>query len=390
METNNSILTINGGSSSIKFTLFEQETLKIIFDGKIDHIGMDDTYISFTETISGVTNKKTITQTEVMDTLVSFINEHITQGSLLGIGYRVAHGGFKYNEPTLVTEEVLLSLEEISTFAPQHLPIEIELIRTLQSYFPAISHVACFDTSFYKDLPKVAQILSIPKKYIKQGIRRYGFHGLSYDYITHYLSEVLNEPISEKKIILMHLGGGSSVTALKNGHPVDTSMGFTPNSGVPMGTRSGDLDSGLFSYFTKVLGMTSDEFNEMVTLNSGVKGISGLTPDMEVLLKKVNEDEDVALAVDYYCQSIRKTIGAYAAVMDGVDILVFTGGMGERAPEIRRRICNDFDFLGIKIDEDANNRGEETISSVISDVKIYTVPTNESHTIARGVREILL
>ncbi len=383
----NFILTINAGSSSIKFALFEYEHLTRVFQGKIDHVGMDGTYVSLTDVRTGVQTKNEVAGDDPVRLLMDTIGAHIAISSIRTIGHRIVHGGTTYTETTPVTPSVVSVLKTLAPFAPRHLPAEIAILESFLVTFPDVPQYACFDTSFYRDLPRMAQIIPIPHKYEQDGVRRYGFHGLSYEYLMHNLETVLHVPVQEKKIILAHLGSGASLTAVLNEKPVEMSMGFTPNSGIIMGTRSGDLDPGLFEYFTETRKCTPPEFDHMVNFESGILGISESTADMEVLLARASTDARAEEAVAYFCYSVRKYIGALTAVMGGVDALVFTGGIGEQSSEIRRRICAGLEYLGIALNVITNTAGNTTISDKESRVILYMIPTDEEYMIARHTKE---
>lgn len=385
-ENETYILTINGGSSSVKFALFEHDSLTKVLYGKIDHIGMEDTSLSLTDVSSGKVTEEAVTDADVSTVLMRILEAHIPLHTLSTIGHRVVHGGTRYREPIGITAEVIADLESLAHFAPNHLPAQIALLKMFGEKFGHIPQVACFDTAFYRDLPRMAQIIPVPHKFESQGVRRYGFHGLSYEYLMQHLDAVLHEPIHEKKIILAHLGSGVSLTAVQNGVPVETTMGFTPNSGMPMGTRSGDLEPGVFEYCTQTLGMSPEAFNHLVNFESGIFGISETTPNMEVLLARASSDARAEEAVAYFCYQARKHIGALASVMNGVDILVFTGGMGEQSSEIRRRICTGLEYLGINLNIITNTANSTRIGETSSRVIIYVIPTDEELMIARHTK----
>ncbi len=384
------ILTINSGSSSIKFALYQSDTLSKIFEGKIDHIGMDDTYV-FTKDLATNTETRTeISGLNPVTEVMSLLDSIIPSQSLRGIGHRVVHGETIYHESTRIDATVIEVLHTLIALAPRHLPAEIDLIEACAIHFPSVPQYACFDTGFYKNLPRVSQLLPLPREYESKGVRRYGFHGLSLEYLMAYLVEEMHESIETKKIILAHLGSGASLTAVKNGFPVDTSMGFTPASGIPMGTRSGDIDPSLFEFFTRTIGLSQEEFTHMVNYESGIKGVSGITADMEKLLEYAPRSEPATEAITFFCHQVRKQIGALSAIMGGVDMIVFTGGIGEKSAPIRKLICADLEFLGIELDVDANEDNDACISTSTSPVTLYAVSTNEEESIAKHVHEALV
>ncbi len=383
------ILVINGGSSSIKFLVTTLDVHIKILEGKIDHIGMDGTYISVLNHETGALVTNTIDDTSPVTLLMQTLTEHVSLENIKVVGHRVVHGGNLYSEPTHITEDVLTHLESIISFAPRHLPDEIKLIRACLEAIPSVPHIACFDTSFYKNLPRLAQLLPIPKRYEAQGIHRYGFHGLSYEFILHELSENLGIPVQQRKIIIAHLGSGASLTAIRYGKPHETSMGFTPNSGIPMGTRTGDIDPGFFEYCTQHEHMSPSDFAHMVNYESGYLGVSNTTADMEVLLQKAPNDPLAEEAIAFFCYHVQKQIGALIASINGIDVLVFTGGMGEKSPKIRKRICADLSFFGIALDDTANDANIIDISNHHCHTTVCAIPTSEETTIARHVAKTL-
>jgi acetate kinase len=380
------ILTINAGSSSIKFSLHDQQTLTPLRVGAIERISMDGTFIEVRDVTPGTTSRKDVAGDSTAALLDALRD---VRDNLCAVGYRVVHGGEKYTEPTLLTSEVIDTLTSISAYAPQHLPVEIALIRAFMEYLPHIPHIACFDTAFHSTMPNVSRILPLPIEYRNGGVRRYGFHGLSYTSVCETLKETFGVPIAEKRIIIAHLGSGASLAALQNGVSVDTTMGFTPNSGIAMGTRSGDIDGGLFTYFTDTVGLTPEEFNHLVNYESGLLAISGMSADMETLLREAPHHPSAEEAVSYFAMQVRKQIGALTAVLGGIDILVFTGGIGERSPLMRARIVDGLSFLGIELDTRANEDGAHCISPNGSAVSVYSIPTNEERVIAHQVAELL-
>lgn len=383
------ILIINGGSSSIKFALYEHHSLQKICEGKIDHLGMPGTYLNITDLITQKKTEEPIDGLLPVTKLAELIQRRIPSVSPNAIGHRIVHGGTTYSTTTLITDTVLSDLQKFSHLAPQHLPTQIAFIRAFQKAFPDIPHYASFDTAFHHSLPPVAYTLPLPRKYTAEGVRRYGYHGLSYQYLMQTLSETFQEPVHDQKIILAHLGNGSSLTAVANGCSIETSMGFTPTGGVPMSTRSGDLDPGLFEYFTNTRGMSPDAFHHMVNFESGVLGISDSTADMKVLIKNAPHDSLAEEAVAFYAYHIKKQIGALSAVLGGVDVLVFTGGIGERGADVRRRICAGLEYLGIVIDIPANETNSIKISSPQSRVILYVIPTDEELIIARQILRLM-
>ncbi len=306
------------------------------------------------------------------------------------MGHRIVHGGPKYHEPALITEQMIQELRWLEPFDPEHLPEEIQLTEAFQRRFPELPQVACFDTAFHHDLPRVARLLPIPRKFEAQGVRRYGFHGLSYMFLIGELARLAGPEAAQGRVILAHLGNGASLAAVHRGRSIDTSMGFTPAAGVPMSTRSGDLDPGLVWYLARAEGIDAKGFNEMVNFQSGLLGVSETSSDMRDLLDREATDVRAAEAVALFCYQVKKWIGAFAAALGGLDTLVFAGGIGENAPVIRARICDGLGFLGIKLDAKQNARNEGVISVAAGRVAVRVIHTDEQWMIADTVRNVLL
>src|SRR5512143_420264 len=388
-----SILTINGGSSSIKFALFEaNHVLQRILAGRIERIGLPEaTFVvkglnkadNFTESMTAANH------TAAVGVLMDWIDERFQRGELVAVGHRVVHGGPKYSEPQRITTEMVEELHQLQPFDPEHLPEEILLTEAFHRRFPDLVQVACFDTAFHHDLPRVAQLLPIPRRFEAQGVRRYGFHGLSYAFMMEELARVAGPQAARGRVILAHLGNGASLAAVYEGKSMDTSMGLTPTGGVPMSTRSGDLDPGLVWYLARTEKITATEFNEMVNFQSGLLGISETSSDMQDLLDHETQDERAAEAVALFCYQVKKWIGAFAAALGGLDTLVFAGGIGENAPAIRARICDGLGFLGIELDEKRNAANEGAISTETSRIPVRVIHTDEELMIAKTVCRVL-
>jgi acetate kinase len=321
--------------------------------------------------------------------LIDWIGQRGGPDALIAVGHRVVHGGPTYSEPQRITAKVLEELRRFSAFDPEHLPEEIRLIDAFQRRFPGLPQVACFDTAFHHDMPRVAQILPIPRRYWGQGVRRYGFHGLSYAFLVSELARIAGTPTAHGRAILAHLGNGASLAAVHDGKSMDTSMSFTPAAGVPMSTRSGDLDPGLVSYLAHTERMNAKRFNEMVNFHSGLLGVSEISSDMRDLLNRETQDVRSAEAIELFCYQVKKQIGAFAAALGGLDTLVFAGGIGENAPSVRARICDGLGFLGIELDEKRNEAGEGLISASSSTVAVRVIHTDEELMIARSVGLVL-
>jgi acetate kinase len=320
---------------------------------------------------------------------MDWIEERLGHDALTAVGHRVVHGGPKYSQPQRITADMVKELHQLSPFDPEHLPEEILLTEAFHRRFPDLPQVACFDTAFYHDLPRVALLLPIPRRYEAQGVRRYGFHGLSYSFLMGELARVAGVEAARGRIILAHLGNGASLAAVRDGKPVDTSMSFTPTAGVPMSTRSGDLDPGLMWYLSRTEKMSAKQFNEMVNFQSGLLGISETSSDMQDLLKSESQDVRASEAVAIFCYQIKKWVGAFAAALGGLDTLVFAGGIGENAPEIRARICDGLEFLGIQLEAQRNGANEGVISAAVSPVTVRAIHTDEEQMIAKMVCHVL-
>jgi acetate kinase len=387
-DSNFNILTINAGSSSIKFALYERhDELKQMLYGKIESIGSKDA--AFIIKQNDNKSKLNIDASSFHNATISLINWFEKQewfDDVKAIGHRIVHG-MHHTKSEIITDNLLNELKSIIDYDPDHLPAEIEIIRLIKQKHPDLLQVSCFDTAFHTTIPNVAKTFAIPKKYFSEGIQRYGFHGISYSYLMQQLQKH-NEAEAKGKIILAHLGNGASIAAVKDGKCIDTSMGFTPAGGIVMSSRSGDLDPGI-AWLLMKQGMDAKQFNDIINHQSGLLGISGLSSDMQELLKHEKDNKDAALSIDIFCYQIKKYIGAYIAILNGLEILVFSGGIGENAPEIRKRICKDFNYLNIQLDEEKNTKNEWLISSIKSKIKVYVIPTNEELMIANDTMQLL-
>jgi acetate kinase len=387
------ILTINGGSSSIKFALFEGgDSSRRILSGGIEGIGLPETTLRVKGLIPADDFTRLVTapdHTAAVGILMDWIEERGGRDALTAVGHRVVHGGPKYSEPRRVDAEMIEELRRLSPFDPEHLPEEILLTEAFHRRFPDLPQVACFDTAFHHDLPRVARLLPIPRRYESKGVRRYGFHGLSYAYLMEELARVAGTETAQGRVILAHLGNGASLAAVHDGKPMDTSMSFTPTAGIPMSTRSGDLDPGLLWYLATTEKMSAKQFNEMVNFQSGLLGVSETSSDMRNLLDHETQDVRAAEAVSLFCYQVKKWIGAFAAALGGLDTLVFAGGIGENAPPVRSRICDGLAFLGIKLEEKRNGVNEGVISADTGQVAVRVIRTDEEIMIARSVSRLL-
>lgn len=387
------ILTINGGSSSIKFALFEAgDSPRRILDGAIDRIGLPEGVLRVTGERQADNVSRPVTAPDhavAVGVLMDWIEERIGRHALTAVGHRVVHGGPRYSEPQRITPAMVKELRELAPFDPEHLPEEILLAEAFYRRFPDLPQVACFDTAFHHDLPRVAQLLPIPRRYEARGVRRYGFHGLSYAFLMGELACQAGREAAQGRVILAHLGNGASLAAVRNGRSMDTSMSFTPTAGVPMSTRSGDLDPGLAWYLTRTEKMSARQFNAMVNFQSGLLGVSETSSDMRDLLAREAQDVRAAEAVAMFCYQIKKWIGSFAAALGGIDTLVFSGGIGENAPPVRARICDGLGFLGIELEAKHNRANECLISTAASRVAVRVIRTNEERMIAGMVCRVL-
>ncbi|MCE0498183.1 MAG: acetate/propionate family kinase [Methylacidiphilales bacterium] len=382
-----SILTVNGGSSSIRFAVYETgATLRRRLGGKIDRIGAGGTNLIVDDSAGKrrVPRRVAVTDHRMAATfLLDWLEEQPVFASVKAVGHRVVQG-MQHSEPELVTPKLLAELHRITRYDPDHLPREIELIEALRQRHPKLPQVACFDTAFHRTMPQVAKLLPIPRHYMAQGVERYGFHGLSYAYLMEELARI--DPVAAKgRAILAHLGNGASVAAVRHGKSIDTSMGFTPASGLVMSTRTGDLDPGLVYYLARTRRMTAAQFQRMVNHKSGLLGVSGTSSDMRDLLAREAGDVRASEAVALFCYQAKKWIGSYAAVLGGLDTLVFAGGIGESAPLIRERICDGLGFLGIKLSRRRNAKNAAVISTSASRTTVRVMRTDEELMIARSV-----
>lgn len=393
------VLVLNCGSSSLKYQLINMETEDVLASGKYERIGEDEAFITHKVNGQKIEIKHPAkTHEEAVDfTLKQLINPEYkvidSLDEISAIGHRLVHGGEKINKSVIITDEVVEVLKECIDLAPLHNPAGIIGIEACKKVMPGKPMVGVFDTAFHQTMPKERYIYPIPYEYYKKyGIRKYGFHGTSHMYVSQRLAEIVGKDISELKIVTCHLGQGSSICAVEGGKSVDTSMGLTPLAGIPMVTRSGDLDPSVVTFLMKKEGWTAEEAENMLNKKSGVQGISGLAPDFrEIEAASYGDNERAEIAIEKFKYEIASYIAKYAVAMNGVDYIVFTGGVGENQINIRRGICEKLEFMGVKIDVEANNvRGEEKeISAPDSKVKVYLVPTNEELMIAKETARLI-
>jgi acetate kinase len=389
------ILTLNRGSATLKAALYDvnpavQPALSI----KVDRIDSPDAQLIIKDKSGAVlfdssqekfdsSQRKSDSQ-GALQTVFDWLESHGFLANLLAAGHRLVHGGTQFQQPTCLTPEVVVDLEKLTPIDPDHLPAALAVIRFISQRLPNLSQIGCFDTAFHRDLPKVARMYALPRRYFDDGVMRFGFHGLSYEYI---LSELRKRDghLAETRVVIAHLGNGASMVALRDGKSIDTSMGFTPLEGLVMGTRSGDVDPGALIYLLGQSKMSPKELDVCLNKRSGLLGVSGSSEDMRDLLEKSSRDEHAAEAVELFCYRARKYLGAYAAALGGLDVLAFTGGIGEKSAPVRRKICDNLEFLGIQLDLQRNQTNESVISSAASRVKVLVLETNEDLTIVRHV-----
>ena len=387
------ILVINAGSSSLKYQLLNPETQQVLAKGLCERIGIDGKFTYKPEGKEPIKEADVAMPTHneaikaVLDALVDAKNGVIgSMKEIDAVGHRVVHGGEKFARSVLITDEVMAAIEECNPLAPLHNPANIIGIRACQALMPGTPMVAVFDTAFHQTMPAAAYMYALPYEYYeKDKVRRYGFHGTSHKYVTQRAAAMLGKPIEELKLISCHLGNGSSITAVDGGKSVDTSMGFTPLAGLPMGTRCGDIDAGILQYLMNQYGMGIDEMLNILNKKSGVEGLSCVSSDFRDLESAASKgDEKAALAQKKFAYEVKKYVGAYAAAMGGVDAVIFTAGVGENDKAIRSMVCEGLEYMGVKLDAAANDvRGEEkVISAADSKAKVLLIPTNEALMIA--------
>ena len=389
----NYALILNAGSSSVKFCVYRRpvsEHWRLEARGQIEGIGTSPK-LSAKDAQNGILAEIRLDDwvsdgRAALDALASWLRSKYSGARVVGVGHRVVHGGARYAQPVVVTRQVLTELYELVPLAPLHQPHNLAAIDTIFERMPDVPQVACFDTSFHYCQSRVVKVIPLPSDIRKSGLQRYGFHGLSYEYIASVLPEVAPE-IAKGRVIVAHLGSGASLCALKNGKSVDSSLGFTALDGLCMGTRSGALDPGVVLYLFQSLGLSAKEVETILYEKSGLLGISGISSDMRDLLTR--GEPEARLAVDYFVYRAAKEIGALAAVLGGIDGLIFTAGIGENSPEIRRRICLASSWLGVELDEVANARKGPRISTPRSKVSSWVIPTNEERMIAMHTGALL-
>jgi acetate kinase len=390
------ILTMNRGSSTLKSALYnagsrEELLLSMTVDQAADHTGDSGGRLKIADPNGTSVFESTGNCGDVnaaLEAMLSWLGEHGFLSELAAVGHRLVQGGPRHKDPVQITPEFLDEIEQLIPLDPDHLPAAIQGIKFIASKFPELPQVACFDTAFHRSIPKVASMYALPRRLYDQGIRRYGFHGLSYEYVMGELRALEGE-LANGRVIIAHLGSGASMVAVQDGKSVDTSMGFTPLEGLVMATRSGDVDPGALIHLFEHEKMSAKGMSTLLNKQSGLLGVSETSSDMKVLIDNVPRDDRAREAVDLFCYRAKKYVGAYSAVLGGLDVLVFTGGIGEHAPSVRNQICDGLDFLGIHLDAKRNEANAGLISSPESRVKVRVVQTNEDLMIARHVASVL-
>lgn len=386
------VLTINGGSSSLKFAIYsEGKPPTLILSGKFERIGMTESTLTISrpDTPPECRHLHLPNHAACIPMLADVLSAAEHGSAVRAIGHRVVHGGNDHFAPKPITADLIEQLRELVLFAPEHMPTQIGLMEELRRQYPDLLQVACFDTAFHRHMPRVAKLLPIPRRFDAAGVQRYGFHGLSYTYLMQELERVAGHAAARGRVILAHLGNGASMAAVRDGRSIDTTMAFTPAAGLVMSTRSGDLDPGVVAYVARTEGITAERFYHMVHAESGLLGVSETSSDMRDLLQRESEDVRAAEAVALFCYQAKKWIGALTAALGGLDTLVFAGGIGERSHQIRARICDGLDCLGIELDAGLNQASAPVISREGRTVTVRVIPTDEESLIARLVMRLL-
>ncbi len=394
------ILVLNSGSSSVKYQMFNPEKKQLMAKGVVERIGMAGAMLTHKPfdreeiRLSGEILDHKVAIEYILSILLSKNHGVIKDKSeIAAVGHRVVHGGERFSESELITSEVIKEIVRCMDYAPLHNPLNLKGIRATQALLPDAPQVAVFDTAFHQTMPSHAYMYGLPYVlYKRHGIRRYGFHGTSHLFVSERLSELTGKPLEEQKVITCHLGNGCSVAAIKKGKSIDTSMGFTPLEGLLMGTRSGDLDPAIVLHIMNQEELTMHEANTMLNKHSGIQGLSGISSDMREIEEEYDDNNRARLAFNVFCYRLKKYIGSYAAAMGGLDVIVFTGGIGENSSMVRELALSELDFLGIQLDDKLNQageKGEREISIKESRVKIFVIPTNEELVIALDTMRII-
>jgi acetate kinase len=384
------ILAINSGSSSLKVSLYDIDTTEqVLLAAEVRRIGIPGGRIRATDAQGKTLLDQPVNLADhaaALNTTLKWLRDRNQE--INAVGHRIVHGGPDYTEPQVITRELVSALQELAPIDPDHLPQAIAAIEAVRREHPPLLQVACFDTGFHRQMPQVAQVCPLPARFHDEGILRYGFHGLSYEYVMSELCR-LDDALADGRVVIAHLGNGASMAAIHRGRSLDTTMGFTPTAGLLMGTRSGDIDPGVLLYLIEEKKMTAKAVNDLLNRQSGLLGISGVSEDMQDLLERKQRDSRAALAVELFCVRAKKYLGAYASLLGGLDVVVFTAGIGEHAPEIRERICSGLEFMGLKLDPARNCENAPVISAKNSQVKVRVIRTNEELMIARHTARLV-
>jgi acetate kinase len=388
------ILVINAGSSSIKFSLYVaqgDDRPELSSKGQVEGINVAPHFIAKSPMGAVLAEERwpdqpNLSHQALFKHMIEWIEAHLGDAELKAAGHRVVHGGSQYSQPLTVTDELMEELDRLVPLAPLHQPHNLAPIRALREVHPDLIQVACFDTAFHRTNPWAAQSFALPRKITGEGVKRYGFHGLSYEYIARQLRQMAPS-VARGKVVVCHLGSGASMCAIDGGKSVASTMGFTALDGLPMGTRTGALDAGVVLYLMQQKGMTAKEIEDLLYKQSGLIGVSGVSNDMRVLLE--SSEPHAIEAVELFVYRIARELGSLAAAMGGIDALVFTAGIGEHSPQVRARVCAHAEWLGVVMDVEANDRGAQMISAMDSPVSVWVIPTDEEMMIAKHTREVL-
>jgi acetate kinase len=388
-----SVLVLNAGSSSIKFSVYavDGDFLTLDSKGQVEGIGTKPHFTARDAKGASLRDEAFEIATsdghgQALGHLGAWLRERLADDRLVAVGHRVVHGGPDFAAPVAIDDAVLDSLESLVPLAPLHQPHNLAAIRAIRSQMPDLLQIACFDTAFHRRHPELADWFALPRRFYDEGIRRYGFHGLSYEYIAHALGEIAPK-IARGRVVVAHLGSGASMCAIANGRSIDSTMGFTALDGLPMGTRCGALDPGVVLHLLRAHGMDADAIERLLYHDCGLKGVSGISNDMRALL--ASDDPRAAQAIELFVYRIGRELGALTAVLGGLDGLVFTAGIGERSPDIRARVCEGAGWLGIELDPRANHAGGPRITTSESRIAVYAIPTDEELMIARHTLAVL-
>ena len=385
MTQSSVVLALNSGSSSLKFAVYPAGAEQPILKGKAERIGLESSLFEASDNRGGevANDQRPLPDHEAaLRVVLACVRDNVPI-PLRAVGHRVVRGGVQDTGPRLVTPGLLSRMKDLVPYLPAHLPHQIRAIEAVQKHEPALAQVACFDTAFHRAMPRIAQLYALPRSLTESGILRYGFHGLSYEFVISELARQAGEQAARGRVVIAHLGNGCSMAAVRNLCPVDTTMGFSPASGLVMSSRSGDLDPEVVLYLIERRNMSPGAVGDLLNRQSGLAGVSGGSSDMRDLLAREAADPQAAEAIALFCYQAKKHLGALAAALGGLDVLIFTAGIGENAPEIRRRICEGMDHLGLLLDPRVNERNEPGISMPGSPASIRVIPTNEELMIAR-------